>query len=74
MKLKFWKKQFKDYSLAGKEHFIKYSDGHIMKITYPKTCIYTKLTIGDYCWGLAVAYEENTVEEFCKTCPCEFIN
>jgi len=72
--LKFWKrKQFKDYCLAGKEHFIKYSDGYIMKIVYPKNCIYTRLTIGDYCWELAVAHEENTVEEFYKHCPCEFI-
>ena len=56
--------------LRNRVHGIKYKDGHVMWIKYPKSCPYTKGHVGDYCWGLALAYENNKVEEFIQLCPC----
>lgn len=74
MKWKFWKTEVRDYNLADTDFYIINKDKSVLTIRYPKNCTYTRQTIGDYCWGLAVAHEENNVDEFvAKHCPCEFI-
>jgi len=57
--------------LANTTIKLRYKDGSIREITYPSTCNKCKADVGDYCWALALAHEDNKVEEFAKHCPCE---
>lgn len=60
--------------LANTTIKLRYKDGSIREIKYPAACDKCKHDVGDYCWALALAHEDNKVEEFAKEhCPCQDI-
>lgn len=59
--------------LSNRQIALRYSDNKIMIIQYPPNCCYFKHEELDYCWGLALAFEQGKeeVEKFYAHCPCE---